>query len=56
MPGYDDYLAGRWGGPTDADFNWTSTAEERAAGWPGAMPGDYQDPELTETLDEEASA
>jgi len=37
-------------GPTNADFNWSSAAEERAAGWPGAQDADYQDPGLTAAL------
>lgn len=43
------YLAEQQG----ADMDWTTEQEERAAGYPGAMPDDYQAPVLTEALREE---
>lgn len=46
MPTLDDFEDG----PTDADFDFTTEQEERAAGLPSAQAADYQDPGLTEAI------
>jgi hypothetical protein len=46
VPTLDDFEDG----PTDADFDFTTEQEERAAGLPSAQAADYQDPGLTEAI------